>query len=78
MADNSDLINQIRKVVREEVTIETEPIKKRLNEHGKKLDLLLDGQEHTMTVLETLDEKIEATKEEVDEIKKRQRPRHAD
>jgi hypothetical protein len=78
MADNSDLLKQIRKVVREEVAAETEPIKKQLNEHGEKLDLLLDGQAHTMTVLETLDEKIEATKEEVDEIKKRQRPRHAD
>jgi hypothetical protein len=31
-----------------------------------------------MTVLETLDEKIEATKEDVDEIKKRQCPRHVD
>jgi hypothetical protein len=40
--------------------------------------MLLEGQAHTLTVLETLDEKIEATKEEVDEIKKRQRPRHAD
>jgi hypothetical protein len=49
---------------------ETKPIKKQLDEHGKKLVLLLDGQGRTVSVLETLDEKIEATKEEVDEIKK--------
>ena len=61
-------------------------------DHGKKLDnlqagvtilqadvtILKDGQAHNITILKTLDEKIEATKEEVDEIKKRQRPRHAD
>jgi hypothetical protein len=49
-----------------------------MDDQAGKLDLLIDDQEHTMTVHETLDEKIEATKEEVDEIKKHQRPRHAD
>jgi uncharacterized coiled-coil DUF342 family protein len=78
MADNTDLLNQIRKVIREEVTTETEPIKKQLDEHGKKLDTLLEEAGSTRTAIKTLDNKIDATKEEVDEIKKRQRPRHAD
>src|SRR5260370_7558641 len=39
---------------------------KLVNEQGKKLDMLLDGQAHTLTILETLDYKIEATKQKVD------------
>ncbi len=117
MADEPNLLDQIRKVVREEVEAEAkitrqkntwqyaelsqnidkiadrvknvevsnarletgqQEIKTIQQEQGKKTDILLDGQSHIMTVLETLDERTQATKEEVVEIKKRQRPRHAD
>ncbi len=54
MADDSDLLKQIRKVVREEVTTEIEPVKKQLDELGKKLDVLLDGQGHTRLFLKRL------------------------
>ena len=38
----------------------------------------MEGQSNMITAIKTLDEKIEATKEEVDEIKKRQRPQKVD
>ena len=49
-----------------------------LQEQGKKIDMLLDAANRTQTAIETLDEKIDATKTEVDEIKRHQRPQKAD
>ncbi len=46
--------------------------------HGEKLDRIEDPALHTKTTVEILEDKIDETKLEVDEIKKRQRPRHAD
>jgi hypothetical protein len=62
MANNTDLLNQIRKVVPEEVTTEIEPIKMQLDEHGKKLDRIEDLAAHTQTTVEIFDEKIDAIK----------------
>lgn len=45
---------------------------------GKKLDILLAESGHTRSAIKALDSKIEATKAEVDKIKKRQRPHKAD
>ena len=77
----------IRGAVREEVKAETEPIKKRLNglekgqqEQGKKIDTLLSGQSHIETAMKTLATKqdVERVEKEVEKIKKRLRPVHAD
>lgn len=93
MADNDDILKAIESLKKDmaiksdvdalhhgvvDVMQGQERLEKGQQEQGKKLDKLQDGQVHIMTALETLDEKIEATKEEVDEIKKQQRPRHAD
>ena len=108
MADNTDLLNQIRQVVREEVKAETAPINEQLDtlhhgvvdvmqgqerlekgqqEQGKKIDILLSGQSRIETAVKALatkqdvervENKVDATKEEVDKIKKGLRPRHAD
>ena len=40
MADNNDLLQQIRTVVREEVKAETEPIKNRLDVQGSSIATL--------------------------------------
>jgi hypothetical protein len=90
MADNTDLLNQFRQIVREE----NEHLKKGLEEqgteikairgeHGEKLDKLdakvdrvEDGQNRQHTVLKSLQGTIEETKAEVDKILRR--PRQAD
>jgi chromosome segregation ATPase len=79
-ADVSSIKNDLQgvKTAQQEQGEDIKAIKTVQHVQGEKLDTLLSSQAHIETVLETLDEKIEATKEEVDEIKKRQRPRHAD
>ncbi len=69
---------QAVKVTQQQQGEDIKTIKTVQQEQGKKIDTLLSGQAHIETVLETLDEKIDETKTEVDEIKQRQRPRHVD
>ena len=71
MADNTDLLNQIRQIAREE----NEPLKKgldeqgkKLDEHGKKLDRLEDGQNRQYTALKVLQAAIEDTRHVVDKV----------
>ncbi len=53
-------------------------IKSVQQEQGEKLDELLAEAARTRTTVEILENKIDETKTEVDEIKKRQRPQKAD
>jgi septal ring factor EnvC (AmiA/AmiB activator) len=57
---------------------DVERVEKTQQEHGEKLDSLLGEVARTRSAVKILDGKIDETKIEVDEIKKRQRPRHAD
>jgi hypothetical protein len=75
MADTNDLLQQIRQVVREEVTAETEPIKTQLAAQGKQLDVLADTTSHTTTAVEALGagqreiQETMATKADVQDVK---------
>ena len=90
-ADNDQLLNEIRKVVRDEVKAEgeairkdmatkndLETIKKAQQEQGEQLDTLLKVAAHTDTALKIVDDKINETKTELEKIKQRQRPQKAD
>ena len=61
MADTNDLLQQIRKVVREEVKAETEPIHKRLDAQSSSIARLEQGLAQANTSVEQIKTFAEAT-----------------
>ena len=68
MADNNDLLQQIRKVVREEVKAETEPINKRLDAQSSSIAQIKTLVEATAAGQKELQETV-ATKADIQDLR---------